>query len=244
MSLSRTLSLALVSFMLVGCMENQQGPPPVFLTAKEGLNDGFRKNETLKVPNPHYERMSRLSNSRHGVIEGAGLSYLYRPSPRDIEVTIDRGSAATNSTSRHATRHAAVLAGCSKDRVSDRTTCRMNLLPQGSGNDGGLFQTVSASGSILTACIVGHDFPGRTGSIRVDSNTAIATDTKGCVSGSTARRLENQLRQGSTLITRHVKWPYDYTRDREMLIEGSFALAQELYRWTATADLAALFSEQ
>jgi hypothetical protein len=90
------------------------------------------------------------------------------------------------------------------------------------GGRGGLYQTVDQQGNIRSSCIIGHDFPGRRGMIRVDSHSAISTDGDGCVYGGTARRLQNQLVSGSRLITRRVEWPYDSNRDKEILISGGY----------------------
>ncbi len=235
----RISSLTLIAFtniLLMGCMED--GPTPQFSSSRAAseLGGGFRPSETLEV----YSATNTMQ--RRGRIEQTGDYYNYGPSPRDIEIVPIEVPFSTDPDILLAPKRVKVLGGCSKDRVTDRTTCRINVLPQGIGNDGGLYQTVSANGSILSACIIGHDFPGRSGAIRVGSNPAITTDREGCISGAAARRLEQQLINGTTLVTRRVEWPYDYTRDKEMLIEGSFSAAQALYRWSTSVDLQALFS--
>lgn len=222
--------------LLMGCVSSNPTSQFSSNRAAENLSGGFRPNETLEV----YSGTGSMQ--RRGRIEQTGDFYNYGPAPRDIEIVPVEVPFSTDPDILLAPKRVKVLGGCSTDRVTDRTTCRMNVLPQGTGIDGGLYQTVNADGSILSACIVGHDFPGRTGAIRVDSNPAITTNTEGCISGSAARRLERQLISGSTLVTRRVEWPYDYSRDREMLINGSFSTAQELYRWSTSADLPTLFS--
>lgn len=228
--------LTSAALILIGCME---GNPTSQFSSKRAASDlegGFRPGETLEI----YPASSSMQ--RRGRIEMTGDYYNYGPEPRDIEIVPVEVPFSTDPDILLAAKRVKVLGGCSKDRVTDATTCRMNILPQSTSNDGGLFQTVNANGSILTSCIIGHDFPGRTGAIRVDGNPAISTNSEGCLTGSTARRLERQLIGGSKLVTRRVEWPYDYSRDKEMLIDGSFSLAQDLYRWSGSADLPALFS--
>ncbi len=224
------------SILLMGCLPNSPNSQFSSNRVAGGLSGGFRQNETLEV----YSGTGLTQ--RRGRIERTGDFYNYGPARRNIEIIPVELPFSTDPDILLAPKRVQVLGGCSVDKVTDRTTCRLNVLPQGTGIDGGLYQTVTANGSILSACIVGHDFPGRTGAIRVDNNPAITTNTEGCISGSAARRLERQLINGSSLLTRRVEWPYDYSRDKEMLISGSFSTAQELYRWSASADLATLFS--
>jgi len=202
----------------------------------DGLQGGFRPSESLES----YPTIN--SFQRRGRIQETGDYYNYSPEPRRIEIIPVEVPFSTDSKILLAPKRVSVLGGCARDKVTDRTTCHMNILPQGVRRGGGLFQIVDASGNLKSSCILGHDFPGRRGVIRVDGNAAITTDTDGCIYGSTARRLQSQLLTGQHLITRYVEWPYDYSKDREMLIGGSFRSAQELYRWSAGADLQTLFS--
>lgn len=227
--------LACIGVLIAGCVEGSSGTQFSSRQAASGLDGGFRPNETLEVYGPQNTRQ------RRGMIEQTGDYYNYGTAPRDIEIVPAEAPTSSATDSVLAPKRVEVLGGCSKDRVTDKTTCRMNVLPQGLRNAGGLYQTVDKSGTVLSSCIIGHDFPGRSGFIRVDGNSAITTDRDGCIYGAAARRLEAQLRSGSTLITRRVEWPYDYHKDKEMLIGGSFSAAQDLYRWSASANLSELF---
>lgn len=232
----KTVSLIAVALIaLMGCMEGSSGNQFSTSTVAANLDGGFRQGEMLEI----YPATKTVQ--RRGLIEETGDFYNYGREPRDIEIVPVEAPFSTDPDILLAPKRVKVLGGCSRDQVTDRTTCRLNVLPQGTLVPGGLFQRVTANGNILSACITGHDFPGRTGAIRVDDNPAITTNREGCISGASARRLERQLLSGSRLITRRVEWPYDYAKDREMLIKGSFSAAQELYRWSATADLPPLF---
>lgn len=226
-----------VSLIIMGCIDGNTVEKTSSNIAESRLDGGFRAGEILKV----YSTINSMQRS--GRVEHTGDYYNYGSTPRSIEIVSVEVPFSTDSDVILAAKRVKIIGGCHKDRVTDITTCRMNVFPQGNRHGGGLSQTVSASGSILSSCIIGHNFPGRIGAIRVDSNLVIMTNRKGCISGATANILEKQLKNGRTLITRRVEWPYNYSQDKEMLIEGSFSVAQELYRWSASANLPALFSQ-
>jgi hypothetical protein len=203
-------------------------------TISQGLDGGFRPSEGLK----RYDGAGLSVYERRGQITKTGDFYVYTRNRGDVAISPVEVPFSVDTASMP--RRVKVAGSCSTDQITDNTTCRLNILPQ-LGGFGSLYQIVSASGSILSSCVVGHDFPGRTAAIRVDDNPAIVTNTEGCVSGATARRLERQLLGGKRLITRRVEWPYESMRDEVMLIEGSFSSAQELFRWSVTTDLKSLF---
>ncbi len=222
---------------LIGCMGVETGSQSSTNVDASGLSGGFRADEQLVI----YKTLNTMT--RRGVIEETGDNYSYGPVPRNIEIVPVELPYSTDVDVILAPKRVSVIAGCSADKITDKTTCKMNIRPQSRtiSWDGGLIQTVSSDGSLLTSCIVGHDFPARRASIRVDSNPAITTNKNGCISGSVARRFERQLRSGKILITRRIEWPYDYEKDKTMIVEGSFSNAQKLYRWTTSADLVSLF---
>lgn len=224
------------SFLLIGCMGVETGSQSSTNIAASGLSGGFQTDEELII----YKSSNAMQ--RRGIIEETGDTYNYGRVPRDIEIVPVKLPYSTD-VDILAPQRVTVISGCSKDKITDNTSCVMNVKPHSWSKswDGGLIQTVSSNGSLLTSCVVGHDFPGRRASIRVDSNPAITTNKNGCISGSAARRLERQLRNGKILITRRIEWPYDYEKDKEMIVEGSFSTAQKLYRWTTSADLVSLF---
>lgn len=237
---SKIIFVVIASSVLFGCASpgvdgySQSKSPSS--SAAAGLSGGFRPNETLHVYS------SSHPGQRKGVIQETGDSYNYAPVARDVEIVPIAKSSDTDTSSLLAAKRVKVLGGCNKDKVSDKTTCRMNILPQGTDQKGGLYQTLDTNGSLLSSCVIGHDFPGKMASIKVDDNTAIKTNDKGCIGGSEAQLLEQQLLAGKRLITRRVEWPYEALRDKEFIIAGSFSSALELYRWSATADLKQLFS--
>jgi hypothetical protein len=216
-----------------GCfatVEQNQFGSRVLSTSLQG---GFTPNESLEM----YESIGEFL--RRGRIDETGDHYHYSTERFDIEInpvkvplTIDNALDAKRPN---------WLARCNTDSITDQTTCLMNIMPQRAGK-GGLFQTVDRQGNILSSCIMNHDFPGRRGIIRVDSNSPITTNSAGCISGASARLLQRQLLVGSRLQTRRVEWPYNSSQDKEILISGGYESARNLYRFSASADLASLFS--
>lgn len=93
---------------------------------------------------------------------------------------------------------------CSQDAITDVKSCQITNF----GTH--IFISLTASLSISDICILNHDFPGRAGAIRVDSNRAFQTDTEGCLRSPA---LLAQLRSGSKVTTRRIQWPDDYPRD-------------------------------
>ena len=233
----RSLFLIFIFAQLIsGCTETMMSGQVTQNSVASELQGGFRPNESLE----YYS--TAKSYQRRGRIEDTGDYYNYSPAPRNIDIAPIEVPFSTDPGILLAPKRVKVIGGCNRDKVTDGTTCHLNIWPQGPLHDGGLFQIVDLSGNIKISCISGHDFPGRRGAIRVDSNTAFVTDTEGCIHGAAARRLQNQLVNGRQLITRYVEWPYDYAKDETMLISGSFRVAQELYLWSAKADMESLFS--
>lgn len=236
----KTLNLIvglLSSSLLIGCMSVETGSPSSTNVATSGLSGGFTADEQLII--------FQTSNvkQRRGFIEETGDYYNYGPAPRELSVVPAEVPYSTDIDVSLTPKRVTVIAGCSTDKITDKTSCKMNIRPHSWSKswDGGLIQTVSSDGSLLSSCVVGHDFPGRRASIRVDKNPSITTNKNGCISGSAARRFERQLKSGKILITRRIEWPYDYEKDKEMVVEGSFSTAQDLFRWTTSADLVSLF---
>lgn len=100
---------------------------------------------------------------------------------------------------------------CRVDAMTDRRNCSID-----SGSDG-LFIHYGTAAQPRSVCILGHDFPGRTGMIRVEGNSPIATDTDGCVGASA---ILSQIMTGTTVVTRRVEWPYDYSVDATTTLRG------------------------
>src|SRR3546814_8093022 len=69
---------------------------------------------------------------------------------------------------------------------------------------------MGSASTVQSVCIMGHDFPGRRGAIRVDKNAPFATSEGGCVSSP---MLLKQMMTGNKAAVRSVKWPNDYDVD-------------------------------
>ncbi|PWJ80598.1 hypothetical protein C7441_112140 [Pseudaminobacter salicylatoxidans] len=107
---------------------------------------------------------------------------------------------------------------CRVDAMTDKRDCNI------SSKTGGPFVYYGSAASPQSVCIMGHDFPGRHGMIRVDSDAPIQTDNEGCVA---AASILPQMKTGSSMTTRRYEWPYDYTRDETISLDG-FAKAIEV----------------
>ena len=138
---------AYAGIVLTGCMST--GPESQFSSNQSSnqvaseLSGGFRPNETLES----YPTSKMMQ--RRGRIDTTGDYYNYGPTPQNIEIVPVEIPFSTDPDILLAPKRAEVLAGCNKDRVTDRTTCHMNILPQGPSRGGGLYQIVSANGTIL-----------------------------------------------------------------------------------------------
>ncbi len=74
---------------------------------------------------------------------------------------------------------------------------------------------------------MGHDYPGRTGALRLDDNPPRVTGTDGCIGRLAANAFAEELRRDGEIITRRVEWPYRNERDNRHAIRG-FSLAEEM----------------
>jgi len=75
-------------------------------------------------------------------------------------------------------------------------------------------------------CVLGHDFPGVTGMIRVDKNPPIETKENGCV--QLTESLDNQLRAGNKITIRGSAWPYRGAETQEIDLGGYAAITDFL----------------
>jgi hypothetical protein len=95
-------------------------------------------------------------------------------------------------------------ASCKIDPITDVQECSAIQ------TESRLFLWLGGSATVTGTCIFGHDFPGRRGNIRVDTNTAFTTDLEGCLNSPV---LLKQLIAGEKVTTRRVEWPNDYNDD-------------------------------
>lgn len=100
---------------------------------------------------------------------------------------------------------------CRIDKMTDKRACYI------SATLGGPFISYSSGRYPTFVCILGHDFPGRTGMIRVDANAPIETSSEGCVPASD---ILEQMKNGQNFITRSYRWPRDWSVDSETSLSG------------------------
>lgn len=100
---------------------------------------------------------------------------------------------------------------CSVDAMADKRECSIYF------KQGGPFVFYGFSSKPQSICISGHDFPGRTGQIRIDDRKPLTTDKDGCISAS---RVLDQMTSGTMFISRSYHWPYDYPVDERVSLFG------------------------
>ncbi len=76
-------------------------------------------------------------------------------------------------------------------------------------------------------CVLGHDFPGMTGMVRVDKAPPLETEENGCM--ELTKDLDNQLRSGSKITIRGSKFPYRGAETHEINL-GGYAEVTDLLR--------------
>lgn len=116
-----------------------------------------------------------------------------------------------------------------KDEITDKrvvTTYRMALLPESKSSAGlGLYLSFSNPAAEY-ACVLGHDFPGRTAWVRVGKNPPVKTNNQGCFHLSKA--LDEQLSNASLVKIRGRKWPNDSDLTFDVNLDGYVHLAKHL----------------
>ena len=75
-------------------------------------------------------------------------------------------------------------------------------------------------------CIAGHNFPGKKGMVRINTNTPITTKENGCVRMS--KDLDDQLRNGKQITLRGYHWPYDGGETKTISLDGYIAVSEFL----------------
>jgi hypothetical protein len=99
---------------------------------------------------------------------------------------------------------------CTRDAMTDLRNCKIY------SDRKEIAVLYSASADPAHVCIRGHNFPGRTGAIRIDGGKPIITSKEGGVPGDVARRLA----QAKQVAVRYVEWPYDYGKDASPTMTG------------------------
>lgn len=166
------------------------------------LDDGLLPGEIVRV--------SSNARWREGRNDANGASYRYFPDGSGSFYFSGQENSLPEWTLR-----------CRPDAITDLYDCNMY-------NSGARISAWYGNDNRLDSiCVIGHDFPGRVGAIRVSGNQAMRTNTEGCIRGSAARALANQLREGGEVISRRVEWPYDRSRDKQHTVRG-FSFAEEM----------------
>lgn len=230
------LCVFFITIFTISCSDNSYDTQVITQSSKSNfLQGGFQPNETIVS----YTSISSVQ--RTGIIAETGDTYNYSINKR-IELIPQQPALYENLEVMLKPQRVTIISSCKIDKITDKLNCSMNMRPYDKGF-GGIFLGLSAGGNITSACVFGHDFPGRKASIRVDKYDAMVTNNEGCLWDKKAQILEQQLIKGKMLITRRVEWPYDYSKDKTMLISGSFSNAQKLFRWVNSADLSTLFAQ-
>lgn len=99
---------------------------------------------------------------------------------------------------------------CRVDKMTDRANCTAH------GRGSNLF-AFSERGK-LAFSVTGNTYPGEKSRIRVDSHPAIAFDDDEGTSSAQDNTIERQLRGGTIVRTRYVKWPSGIAVDNEVPI--------------------------
>lgn len=110
---------------------------------------------------------------------------------------------------------------CKTDAMTDVETCSLR------NYDAKLTLWFDSSNIIDEACVIGHDYPGRRGAIRVDALPPVTTMPNGCIRSPA---LIQQILNGKKITTRAVTFPNDYSVDTVMEI-GPVVEAMALLRY-------------
>ncbi len=175
-----------VAIILVGCVQNQSTHGSYEQTASKPVariaDNPWQAGETKS-----YETAIGVTSVVRKGKTPSGSTYSYYS---DGSGSLTNGAASWSFS-------------CKTDKINDQKKCEIT------NRHADLFINYGSSPSPRWICSLQHDFPGRTGAIRVDSNPAMTTDTDGCVPGTRIA----QLVSGNSITIRSVKWPYDYDRD-------------------------------
>ena len=192
---------------------------PVVVTPQ--VDDGFRPGETLYFVrrsvggSPYWPRYTTgpVSNSdRFRTGRDLEIGMLYKYSMDGLAWIWYPGQVLVQREWR---------LDCRQDVITDLRNCRISVIAAR------LTMWYRSDDVLDSICIIGHDFPGRTGAIRVGGNTAFITNTDGCVVRAEAAQLAAQLREGGEVITRYVEWPNSAPRINRHRLHG-FELAEDL----------------
>lgn len=98
---------------------------------------------------------------------------------------------------------------CKTDAMTDKRSC------VAFGNQ--LMVMFQAPPTAVTVCALRHDFPGRTGAVRVDDGVPHETSRSGCLSRADE---VNEVMRGRKAVVRFVQFPRDYHVDQSQDLRG------------------------
>ena len=165
--------------------------------------DGWTASEYIEIKNLGFGSTPTL-RSRSGVTS-SGHKYHYYS---DGSGSVSKGSAddALNEWS----------IDCVRDKMSDKRECKVV---------GSQLAIIYGNGSTpQLVCALKHDFPGRTGAMRIDQSPPITTGRNGCIP---AAGVMSRLLKAQRVTVRVYHFPYDYPADAEESLAG-FKDAHEL----------------
>lgn len=184
-----------LQFVLLTALVGACAPPPsefatsaiADTTERAGtpVRDGWQPNEVL-VPPKYYEVPIEASGAyRHGT---SPEGYAYRVnSDGSGEINIDPEGYRTGWDIT-----------CRNDVMTDQKICSAKHSELGL-----LFALAGSTPQWL--CLIGHDFPGRNGLLRLDKGSPISTADKGCIPWAKASRIVGAKEAAIRIWT----WPYD-----------------------------------
>lgn len=196
--MKRALAASVAAIMICGgCNGSVTAQDVAKLPSTPAVSDGWQPGERI-IPSPPTTNPGLVVGpSRQGTTPD-GLKYTMYP---------DGSGSIANPAGD-------ILNGwsidCQKDAMNDRRDCSLT------SHEARIFISYDFGASPRWVCLLGHDFPGRTGEIRVDKSRSQRTDTDGCVTGTYVA----EMVKGTTVTTRLVKWPYDYSNDGTGSLQG------------------------
>ena len=211
----KIIRVSLLISTLTGCLYY----PPV--NTNYNYNNCQKKMTTHDAPNG-WQSNERLYDIKHvgdycRLFPSLYADEKYRKgiSPKGIEYKIySSGAASLGQWS----------ISCKTDTMTDERNCSIFSTE----TDNKLFIYMKKS-KVSDICIMSHDFPYRTGAIRIDKNKPIKTNYGGCINGNYI----NKFYSAQNVSLRYYKWPDDYPRDRTHSIDGlkeAVNLAQFIYK--------------
>jgi hypothetical protein len=101
---------------------------------------------------------------------------------------------------------------CRVDAMTDNRVCSISR-----GYKGGIFVFYGQRAKPQLICISHHDFPGRSGQVRIDTGAVRETDKEGCIAGEAI--LAEMLR-GDQWLSRGYEWPHAYPFNTKVSLDG------------------------